>query len=285
MRQSKLGPNLRRDRLFSPCLPQALSRLPAAMLAAGLTLGAFAQDARGQDEDGILFSDVSIILETNATDCDTGLQLFFDGDPWKSVIAQDPDGERILQVSAKGSLLGFGLTEQFNETNEPVMAELVEGFPDLECDEPEFTLEELFELFPEGIYEFEGRTVEGDEIEGEATLSHVIPAPPEIVAPSEDDPQNPNNVVIMWNRVDAPILPGFGRGPLLDEVEIVGFHVVVEREDPEPLVVFTVDLPADATQVKVPPEFLQSGAIYKFEVLQIDVSGNQTIAESEFETG
>lgn len=254
------------------------------MLAAGLTLGAFAQDARGQD-DGTLFADVTIIFETNATDCDTGLQLFFDGDPWNNVIVKDPYGGRILQARAFGSLRGFGLTEQLNETNEPVVAELVEGFPDLECDEPEFTLEELFELFPEGVYEFKGQTVEGDDLDGEATLSHVIPAPPEIVAPSEDDgPQNPNNLVIGWERVDEPILAGLGRGPMLDEVEIVGFEVVVEREDPEPLVVFTADLPADATEIKVTPAFLQPGASYKFEVLQIDVSGNQTIAESEFET-
>jgi hypothetical protein len=254
------------------------------MLAAGLTLGALAQDARGQDEDEMTFSQVRIILETNATDCDVGLQLFFDGDPWNNVIVKNPDGQRILQVSAKGSLLGFGLTEQFNETNEPVMEELVEGFPEQGCDEPEFTLEELFELFPEGVYEFEGRTVEGDELDGEATLSHVIPAPPQIVAPSEDGPQNRNNLVIRWERVDEPILDGLGRGPMLDEVEIVGFEVVVEREDPEPLVVFTADLPADATEIKVPPEFFQASARYKFEVLQIDVSGNQTIAESEFET-
>jgi hypothetical protein len=36
--------------------------------------------------------------------------------------------------------------------------------------------------------------------------------------------------------------------------------------------------------VKVPPVFLQPNASYKFEVLQIDVTGNQTIAESEFVT-
>lgn len=281
MRQSDSDPNGRQERLCSLCIPQALFRLPGAMLAAGLTLGAFAQDARGQDDDGdeIPFEEVRIILETNATDCDTGLQLFFDGDPWNRVRVQAPNGRKILDVRAIGSLRRFGLTEQFNETNEPVMAELVEAFPELECDEPEFTLEELFELFPEGFYEFEGRTVEGDEIEGEAMLSHVIPAPPELVAPAEGavlDSSLP--VVIEWVRVDEPILPNLG------PVEIVGFQVIVGREDPEPLVVFSVDLPADATQVTVPPEFLEPGPSYEFEVLQIDVSGNQTIAEGSFET-
>lgn len=261
-------------------------RFPAAMLATALTAGAFVHDARGQNGDEVEnpFSDVSIILETNATDCDTGLQLFFDGDPWKSVNVEDPSGKRILDVRALGPLGGFGLTEQFNETNEPVMEELVEGFPELECEEPEFTLEELFERFPEGTYEFEGSTVEGDEIEGEATLSHVIPAPPEIVAPEEDSVLDANEpVIIKWTRVDEPILPGLGREPL-DDVLIIGFQVVVVREDPAPVAVFTADLPPDATEVTVPPQFLQPDASYTFEVLQIDVSGNQTIAESGFET-
>ena len=49
--------------------------------------------------------------------------------------------------------------------------------------------------------------------------------------------------------------------------------------------VFTRPRPVpDTTAVRVPLQFLQPGASYKFEVLQIDVSGNQTIAESEFET-
>jgi hypothetical protein len=43
-------------------------------------------------------------------------------------------------------------------------------------------------------------------------------------------------------------------------------------------------LAANETRVKVPPVFLQPNASYKFEVLQIDVTGNQTIAESEFVT-
>jgi hypothetical protein len=252
-------------------------RFPTAMLATPLTVGAFVHDARGQDGDEVQtpFSDVSIILETNATDCDTGLQLFFDADAWKRVTVEDPNGRTILDSRAIGPLGEFGLTEQFNETNEPVMEELVEGFPELECEEPEFTLEELFGLFPEGSYEFEGRTVEGDEIESEATLSHVIPAPPDIVAPEEDSVLHANEpVIVEWTRVDEPILPGLGREPL-DDVLIIGFQVIV---------VFTADLPPDATEVTVPPQFLQPDASYTFEVLQIDVSGNQTIAESGFET-
>ncbi len=34
----------------------------------------------------------------------------------------------------------------------------------------------------------------------------------------------------------------------------------------------------------VPPEFMDPGTEYKYEVLAIEASGNQTITEREFET-
>ncbi|MGH9895113.1 MAG: hypothetical protein ACREA0_24645, partial [bacterium] len=211
MHQNHSSPNGRQKRLSGPCISPALSGLPTAVLAAGLTFGTFAQDVHAKNaKDEIPFEEVRIILETNATDCDVGLQLFFDGEPWRKVKVEHPNGRTILDVTAKGHLRPFGLTEQFNETNEPVMDELVEAFPELECDEPEFSLDELFWLFPAGIYEFEGRTVVGDRLEGEATLSHVIPAPAEILGPPDDEAQDPNDTVIEWTKVEAPILPDLG---------------------------------------------------------------------------
>ena len=47
---------------------------------------------------------------------------------------------------------------------------------------------ELADLFP---YEFEGRRVNGGELEGEATLTHVLPALPEIIAPVSDGEDPP----------------------------------------------------------------------------------------------
>jgi hypothetical protein len=194
MRQSDAGPNGRQKRLTGPRISHALSQLPTAVLAAGLTVGSLTQEAHAAGE--IPFSEVRIILETNDTDCDVGLQIFFDAEAWRRVTVEKPNGTPILEVAAKGSLFGFGLTEQFNETSEPVMEELVEAFPELECEEPEFSLDEFFWLFPKGIYEFEGRTIEGKELEGKARLSHVIPAAAEILGPSDDVRQDPNNTVI-----------------------------------------------------------------------------------------
>jgi hypothetical protein len=61
-------------------------------------------------------------------------------------------------------------------------------------------------------------------------------------------------------------------------VEIVGYQVVVTREDP--LRVFSVDLPARARRLAVPAAFLQHGVEYKAEVLAIEAGGNQTSPKS-----
>ena len=61
---------------------------------------------------------------------------------------------------------------------------------------------------------------------------------------------------------------------------IEGYQVVVDSDDGSVI----VELPADATSLTVPPEFLVLGTDYKFEVLAIEESGNQTITEAEFTT-
>jgi hypothetical protein len=66
-------------------------------------------------------------------------------------------------------------------------------------------------------------------------------------------------------------------------LRIVGYQVIVEQENP--LRVFSIDLPASATSVRVPPGFLvQRDTLHKFEVLAVEESGNQTITEGEFLT-
>jgi hypothetical protein len=43
-----------------------------------------------------------------------------------------------------------------------------------------------------------------------------------------------------------------------------------------------VDVPATATSLTVPPEYLKPAAIYRFEVLSTEEGGNQTITEGFF---
>lgn len=218
----------------------------------------------------IPFGDTKIIIEFNSTGEDAGIQVFLDGEPWENVKIFSPDGQ-IFEVQGSGNLKELGLTELFFESNEPSLDEL--------------PLDEFLAMFPEGDYQFEGLTVEGDNLVGTATLTHDIPCGPEILSPAEGAVVNPNNTtVIEWEEVTNKLGPD-GECDDSSEIEIFGYQVIVEREDP--LRVFSVDLPASAREVTVPSEFLEPDTEYDFEVLAIeergiDEPGNQTISEGFF---
>jgi hypothetical protein len=107
-----------------------------------------------------------------------------------------------------------------------------------------------------------------------ATLSHTLPAGPTVVAPAEGSTLPANApVVINWNPVTQPY-PG-----TTSPITISGYQVIVERDRRKSPVAFNVTLPPTVTRVTVPPEFIQAKREYKFEVLAIDKSGNQTITE------
>jgi hypothetical protein len=200
----------------------------------------------------IPFSKAKIIFEFNSTAEDLGIQVTLDGDPWNEIWIKDPKGRTILEVEGSGSLKNFGLTELFAESNEPNFADM--------------SKEEILARFPAGVYRFFGRTVEGDRLVGTATLTHNIPDGPVIVSPAQGAVVDPNATVITWNLVTTPL-----------GINIVGYQIVVDGGNPARR--FDVTVPATATQVTVPPEFLESGTPYNFEVLAIEESGNQTITE------
>ncbi len=200
-------------------------------------------------------AEAKMIVEVNATDGDAGLQVFLDGEPWNSMMISDPDGKTFLDISAVGRLEDFGLTELFSESSEPPFEE--------------FPLEDFKALWPAGRYTFTGTTVEGQKMTARATLSHDIPNGPVITSPTDGSTVLASNAVVSWNA-----------GPQPAGVEIVGYEVIVERENP--LRVFSVDLPASDNSVTIPSEFLDSGAEYKLEVLAIEASGNQTLTEIMF---
>jgi hypothetical protein len=197
----------------------------------------------------------TLIVEVNATDGDAGLQVFLDGEPWRSMTMTGPDGQTVLEVEGEGRLENYGLTELFSESSEPPFTE--------------FPLEKFKKLFPEGKYTFAGETVKGKRLVGEARLSHDIPDGPEITSPAEDATVGRSNVVARWNSVDES-----------GGIDIVGYRVIVTRENP--LRVFNADLPASARRMPVPAEFLQSDTEYKLEVQAIEQSGNQTLTEVAF---
>jgi hypothetical protein len=193
---------------------------------------------------------------------DLGVHIFLDGEDWKEIKIVNPEGRTIFEVEGKGPYRELGMTELFFEGAEPDLADV--------------PLNELLEKFPNGEYKFIGKTVDGERIEGTATLSHAIPDGPFNVLAV----LNGNSLVISW---DAPT------GSLTSlPIDIVAYQVIVGT--------FQVTVPADVlcTVVTVPPslsmcvtvtpEFVQSlaGGQQPFEVLAIEAGGNQTITEGSF---
>ena len=211
------------------------------------------------------FSQTKIIIEVNATAGDGGIQIFLDGTGWNRLEVSDPYGQDVLEVGGRGSIGTTGITELFFESAEP-------SFEDL-------PLPQLLARFAAGRYSFTGVTVDGKPLSGAATLSHSIPAGPRVFSPAEGSTVSSSSPVrVDWDPVVSSY-PGTSA-----PVTISGYQVIVERVKPQPLLVFSVFLPATVTQVTVPPEFIQANANYKFEVLAIEESGNQTITESSFST-
>jgi hypothetical protein len=234
-----------------------MSNPKAWFMAATLAVATAVVASPGASADRL--EEADIFIELNATDGDAGIHLFLDAEGWERMQVLDPSGKVIFDVSTKGSLRTQGITELFFESAEPSFDE-----------QP---LSEFLELFPAGTYRFRGRTTEGEPLRGSAVLTHTLPAAPVLVSPGDGaDDVDPEATVIRWNPVPNP--PGSA---------IVGYQVVVEREEPE-LEVFKAEVGPETTQVMVPAGLLQPGTEYSFEVLAIERSGNRTISEAEFET-
>lgn len=208
--------------------------------------------------------EAEIFIEINATDGDAGIQLFVDGEGWDKLKVFDPNGQKVFDVDAHGSIGFQGVTELFFESAEPSFD--VQPLP------------EFLALFPEGTYTIMGRFTGNERLVAEAELTHALPAAPILVAPAPGaDDVDPDDTVIDWLPVPDP--PGS---------EIVAYQVIVELEfevgDEEVVREFSVDLAPDITMVTVPAAFMSQGTEFKYEVLAIEESGNKTISEAEFET-
>ncbi len=252
----------------TPTYKASLVIAPVAALAL-----AAATPAVWAEEEEIPFADASIFFELNDTDGDLGIHALIDGEPWKRLEIEDPNERRMLNISVRGRLRRQGLTELFFESAEPPFDEL----------DPE----DFFRRFPEGVYEIEGMTLDGLELESEVELSHILAAPPENVAVSGVTAAEDCDVVLL-PVVSAPVViswdpvteshPELGKaGP----VEIELYQVVVEQEELGLSV--SVELPPDQTSIEIPEAFTDLGDEFKFEILVRADNGNQTAVESCFE--
>jgi hypothetical protein len=223
-------------------------------VATGLAsaLGAAAPECRGAER--VPLTVARIYFEYNASANDLGVHVLLDGEDWRKLRILDPKGRAIFDVVGRRGYKQLGMTELFFEGAEPSLTDV--------------PLEYLLALFPEGAYEFRGRTVDGAKLEGTGTLSHAIPDGLSVsatVGPGD-------SVVISWDPVTRPP-EGFPDLP----IDIVSYQVLFGEE-------FRVVVPASTTKLTVSPEFVASLASGEqpFEVLAIEAGGNQTLTEGSF---
>jgi hypothetical protein len=271
-----------------------LAAAVAALLLAAAIPPVLADD--DDDEDVVEFAETAIFFEYNSTDKDLGIQIFFDAEGWKEVEVHGPDDDEddgppwghawgrqdrrgngrgrngaIFEVENGGGLKEIGSTEVFTESAEPPLCP--EEEEDCDGDVLQDAIDAFLMRFPEGTYEFEGETVDGRELEGEAELSWDLPAPVEILDAEGNFP------TIDWTE-------SLG-------IEVVAYQVVaemvVEGPDGDEIVyVQATDLPATVTMIEISSQFADlaeqfemDGSLLelKVEIIAVGANGNKTITE------
>ena len=166
------------------------------------------------------------------------------------------------------------MTELFFESAEPSFDEL--------------NPKKFFKRFPEGVYEIEGVTLDGEELENEIFLSHVIPAAPANVtvngqeAAEDCDGDLPEVSVPITLSWDAVVNSHEELGKEGD-VTVRYYEVVVEIDDSDYKSASIV--PAGITEwTLADDEFFQLSeeGEYKFEILVRAENGNKSATESCF---
>jgi hypothetical protein len=259
-------------------LPVLLVAIAVAMLGVAGSIN-WAED---EEEGELCYEETEIFFELNNTDGDLGIHSLIDGEAWKRLQMFDHNERRMLNVRVSGRLQRQGLTEFFFESAEPTFDEL----------DPD----DFFARFPAGEYEVEGLTLDGERIEGETELTHLMPAPPVTSVNGEDEavqcddeepgydaPELSAPITISWNDV-VTSHPDLGSPRSSTDIELHNYQLVVETETEDGLeIVMSVILPPGVTSMKIPDEFIALGDGFKYEVLVREESFNQTATESCFD--
>jgi hypothetical protein len=224
----------------------------------------------GAGEEAAPLKNAKLNIEHNATDEDTGFQGFIDSEGWSELTVTGPQG-RVLSFKGLGELGTLGLTELFFETVEP--------------ENKDVAIEEMLALLPEGNYTIAGSGIEAGEkmgyTRGTAWLTHDIPAGSVLLSPKADAVVPAGDLTVSWSPVTETITG--------EPVNIVAYQLIIEKdEEPDPHWIgklgLSIYLPASVTSVTVPRGFLEPRTSYKWEVLAIEESGNQTLSSSAFST-
>lgn len=226
------------------------------------------------------FGECKVLIEINASDGDIGFHFLIDGDDLLGVRLSDPSGAKIFEDFAKASLAEQKLTETFAESSEPLCWLDPEADPDDEI----VTLPEFLERWQAGTYTFTGKGSQGEKLEGETTLSYMLPAAPveltfdgSIISwePGNDlgECADENDLIALVNAGVLPELPV--------NVPISVWEVVLEPENISGLK-FSIRVPFEQMSVTVPEEYLDAlpnDILAKFEVGAITADDNASFTE------
>ncbi len=211
-----------------------------------------------------------LIIEHNATDNDTGFQIFLDAEGWEKMEVIGPNGP-VAEFLPKGTVNEFGVTELFLETVEPENAKIA--------------ISELLKKMPEGEYQFRATASKlgGSKgvMTGTAMLSHRIPAGVKLLTPKENEIIPVANTTISWKD----------SGKSIDgsAASVSGYQLIIERDEEPPARMIgkrglSMYLPASTQTIDIPAAFFQPGTSYLWEVLAIEDNGNQTLQSGTFKT-
>lgn len=196
------------------------------------------------------FTVASINVERNATDGDTEVVI--------SVVPGD-EGLKYLTLRAPDKRTIFDIFS---------LDRSVLGMREFNLESPEPPGDAILSAYPQGVYQFTGRSTAGEWFRSEVRLSHLMPAEPVIMLPTEGSEVPVGSVRIEWSAV-----------PGLQKVV-----VEIENESVDPEQVMTAQLPAGATSFDVPASFIQPGGEYQIGVAAVGMNGNITVVESTFTT-
>ena len=196
------------------------------------------------------FPVASVHFEQNATDGDS--EVVFEVKGGKDGLAEltvvSPDGRTVVAFRAPdASTLGI---RQFRfESPEPA------------------DVKSLKAAYPEGIYQFSGKTVAGASLIGKAKLSHKLPATTAVLTPASKATNVPaRDLKVSWSAVKG-----------------VASYVVGIKQ-PESNANFSALVPASATSFAVPEGFLAPGKKYQVSVGTVTGEGNTSFVETTFTT-
>ena len=157
--------------------------LAAALLVSGAAISALASDA-GAPVPG-RFPLAAVRFEQNATDGDVEVVFKVKGrnEGLAKLSVVSPDGRTVIDFAAPGAS-ALGIREFVFESPEPTD---VEG---------------LKAAYPAGVYRFAGATAAGQQLNGESTLAHELPATTSFVRPGVGARNVPvGDMQIAWTPV------------------------------------------------------------------------------------